>query len=512
MLKPFFRPETGIFLVLWLGLMLVGRTQLFRDPGTYWHTVVGERILATGHLPEVDDFSFTHAGKPWIAYHWLGEVGMAAIHRLLGFDGLLLALATALAALYTWTAHRLIRAGFHWSMAAILIALTLAASAHNWHVRPHMVTLIALGITFGLLLDVEGRRRSLWSLLWLPPLFLIWVNCHGGVLGGLATLGIIAMGWLIWWVPGWDSPIKRPWQVLFAGGIVVVCILTVFVNPYGLETPRFWRTIMSLDLPRVIQEHAPLNPLEISGMAILGFGLVYLLVLIGVLPRWPRLSWLVPLLWLSQAWSRNRHGPLFAVTAVLAIAEIMPHTRWAKYLIDKGSDLFRPNPQPVALGWKPLVLPALLVLMTLALQLAGVSIPIVGRGWVQENAAYWPVELLPRLQDIEKKAEQPVPIFNDLLYGGFLIYHTPKLRVFVDDRCELYGNEFLLAYDEAERSRPEKVDDWAQIWQFQYVLTRSGSLFDQYLGKSERWRLVEETPTAVLYQRANTSPQPQQGP
>ena len=40
----FFRAETGIFLALWLFLMVLGQWRLFRDPGTFWHTRVGQII------------------------------------------------------------------------------------------------------------------------------------------------------------------------------------------------------------------------------------------------------------------------------------------------------------------------------------------------------------------------------------------------------------------------------------------------------------------------------------
>ncbi|MCI0354956.1 MAG: hypothetical protein L0099_07960, partial [Acidobacteria bacterium] len=45
MLTKYWKAETGIFLGLWLALMFAGRTQLFRDAGTFWHTAVGERML-----------------------------------------------------------------------------------------------------------------------------------------------------------------------------------------------------------------------------------------------------------------------------------------------------------------------------------------------------------------------------------------------------------------------------------------------------------------------------------
>jgi hypothetical protein len=125
-LRAWLRPETLIFIVLWLGLLVVGRTQLFRDPGTYWHIVVGERILDTGRFPEVDEFSFTRTNQPWLATQWLGEIAMAGVDRWLGFDGLLM-LAAMLAALYAWAAHRLIRVGLHWSL-----AVTTGTSDRTW--------------------------------------------------------------------------------------------------------------------------------------------------------------------------------------------------------------------------------------------------------------------------------------------------------------------------------------------------------------------------------------------
>src|SRR5438128_8678395 len=96
------RAESGIFLIIWLLLMVGGRSSLLRDPGALWHVVVGERILSDRQLPYTDSFSFTFAGQPWIAQWWLGECILALLHSLSGLDSLLLATATGLACLFTW--------------------------------------------------------------------------------------------------------------------------------------------------------------------------------------------------------------------------------------------------------------------------------------------------------------------------------------------------------------------------------------------------------------------------
>src|SRR5208283_3461837 len=140
MLRRFWRAETGFFLGIWLFLMVMGRSRLFRDPGTFWHTAAGHWIFSTGQLIDTDPFSFTFAGKPWVAYEWLGECLMAVPDGIGGLDMLLLATATVLAGLYTWAAHRLLKSGLHWLPAAFLTMLTLAVSANHLHVRPHIST------------------------------------------------------------------------------------------------------------------------------------------------------------------------------------------------------------------------------------------------------------------------------------------------------------------------------------------------------------------------------------
>src|SRR5207245_11392777 len=149
-------------------------------PGVLWHRVIGEQILSRGSYlrPEtqVDSFSFTFAGQPWIAQQWLAECIMALLYRVGGLDTIALATATILAALHAWVAHRLIRAGFHWLLGAVLALLWFFASAYHFHPRPHLATIVLLGLTFGRLCDVESARRALRRLVWLVPVFIVWLD------------------------------------------------------------------------------------------------------------------------------------------------------------------------------------------------------------------------------------------------------------------------------------------------------------------------------------------------
>ncbi len=186
-----------IFLALWLMLLLGGRSSMLRDSGSFWHVAAGEKMLRERQVVRVDSFSFTCAGCAWTNDYWLAECGMAALHRLAGWDGLLLATATLLAAVYAWIASRLLRAGLHILPALLLVAVAMLCGEPQFHVRPLIATIGLLAVCFAWLIDVEsgaGRRRQLW---WLVPIFILWTNVHGGVLAGLGTVGLGVAGWCL---------------------------------------------------------------------------------------------------------------------------------------------------------------------------------------------------------------------------------------------------------------------------------------------------------------------------
>jgi hypothetical protein len=505
----YWRTETIVFLGIWLVLMIAGRSRFFSDPGALWHIVVGQRMLDSGALIHNDPFSFTAADEPWIAQWWLSECSLALIHRLCGLDGILLATVTILACFYTWIAHRLIRAGLHPLLAVLFTFLAMMASAYHFHPRPHLMTIVLLGWTFAKLCDFEAGRISLLRLFWLLPVFVLWANLHGGMVGGIGTLVVAVAGWAIASWFGWGGPVVRRRQVLLLSLLVVGCGLTGFVNPYGTALPRVWFSLMgSPVLPLVIQEHGPLRGSGPAASAVLLFGFIYVTALLGVLPARPRITWLIPVIWLALAWTRVRHGPLFATTAVIALADVFPHVRWAQWLARKGSVLFRlRNTEGQAggagLGWQPMLVPLVVVLTSVVLQLASFSVPLLGRDWAHLTRSKWPIELLPELREIERSSKPGTPIFNDMWFGGFLIYYTPGLRVFIDDRCELYGDEGLIDYGLALRDNPAQIEAWAARYGFETALVQTNSPFDVYLQGTSGWSMVRRTEAATLYRRTD---------
>lgn len=517
--RRFQAPAWSVYFVLLLGTFLVaGRASLFRDPGVFWHTSFGQRILSRGGIPRVDVHSLTRGGQTWLDLQWLGECVMAAAWNWGGWDTQLLLTAVVIAVTYAWLARRFLVAGAHPFVVFAPSALVLAASSHHFHVRPHLASIGLLGVTLAILADVERCRKPLAHLAWLTPLFIVWANIHGGVLGGLATVIMVTGLWAMRAVfrrridlP--PAPIDSLASAFAVCGLALTAALALLVTPHGWEGLVTCIEIMRMPLPNIIQEHRPLNFLRVEGVAVVLLAVSYLSLLWQAGWKQLRATWLVPLVWLPLACLRVRHAPLFAITCGVSLAEMLPGSRLAAWLGEHGLWLATPaenatdahaetaspaTAQSLRRGWTLALAPVLLVLIV---QWSAVSAPLVGRGWAQPEAAGWPLSLAPELRQLAFRQKRPLRVFNQLHYGGFVIFSCPDARVFIDDRCELYGGDLLTEYAAAEASQPEHFRVWDRQRQFDVALVASGSPFDHFLSSEPGWQLHRSTPAAVLYVR-----------
>jgi hypothetical protein len=496
-------PGAVCFVVVWLLLLAAGRTAFFKDPGTFWHTTTGEIILKEGFI-RADPYTFTFAGTWWVPYQWLGEVAMTRAHRVGGFDTQLLGAVTIIAAVFAWLAARLLRTGLNPVVAGCVVALTLAAAGSHFHVRPHLFTIAATTAVMVLLVEADVARPRLKRLFWLVPLCVVWTNVHGGVLGGIGTACIAFAGWVVWWALGRPSPVKSWRDSGLLALVALGCGLSTLASPYGLDMPKTWKVIMGApELREIIVEHRPLDVTQAYAWPILGLAVLYLFVLVGVKRRDIRASWLLPLVWFALTFSRCRHAPLFAVTAAVAIIAMWRYTRWALWLAAYRPDVYQPGSAESRPWWANVWLPVAVVLLSLVLQAARVPVPVIGSGWAQHDPKDWPLEVLDVLKAHEPKPGAPNKLFNsEYSDGGFVIYHAPGYKVFVDDRCEVTGGPWLKEFVEAKAAPAEALARWeSQYGPFDYALTRTGTSFDDWFAASPAWKAEKVTPTATFYVR-----------
>lgn len=495
--------ELALFLLFVGGFLLFARSQLFFDPGSFWHTVIGEKLLTDQPFLDTDPLTFSQAGRPWIPSQWLAEIGMALLHRALGLDGLFWGTVLVLSGLFAWLGGRLIAGGCHPLLAGLLVALCLMGMCYHFHARPHVLTMLFLGLVVATLVEVDAGRWPVVALAALVPLFLLWVNCHGGVVGGLASFGLVAFGWGGAFLLG-RGPL-RSWSDFAVLALVGMgCVATIFMNPYGWRLPQTWLQILTLDLPNVIAEHKPLDLTAPEGLAVALLGGLYLFMLIGTGPAWPRVTWLLPLIWLVQAWLRVRNGPLFAVTATVVLADLLPHSRWMLAL-SRRSDLFvPPKSPPTSVGaMARLHLPWWLLLVPVPLLLPADW----SRGWVKLDPEHWPITILDQIR--QEISRPDARVFCDDACGGFLTYHVPGVPIFFDDRCELHGlypPERPLLFDYVDGLKNDETAAatfarWDRQFHFNVALIHSANAYAQVLRRHPEWTLVAETAAAEAKKR-----------
>jgi hypothetical protein len=92
------------------------------------------------------------------------------------------------------------------------------------------------------------------------------------------------------------------------------------------------------------------------------------------------------------------------------------------------------------------------------------------------------------------------PIFSPDTWGGYLIYRLyPQTQVFVDDRHDFYGTEFLKDYLKTIQVAPDWDAMLNKRW-VRWVLVPSESSLANMLKVTGQWTVIHEDETSVLFQ------------
>jgi hypothetical protein len=126
-------------------------------------------------------------------------------------------------------------------------------------------------------------------------------------------------------------------------------------------------------------------------------------------------------------------------------------------------------------------------------------------GSTQFINAYFDEKRFP-VEAVEFIAKQKTraPIFSVDYWGGYLIYSLyPQNQVVVDDRHDLYGDQFIKDYLKVTFIQP----GWDTILEqdhVNWVLMPTGSTLANILRLKSEWKIIHEDSVAVLFQRSGT--------
>jgi len=486
--------------------------RLLGDASVGWHIRNGERMLRTHSITRVDPFSVTMGGQTWYAWEWLYDAKIAGIHHWMGLNGVVFFTAVIIALTFALTLRLCLRRGADLPVAALLLALSLGVSMIHLFARPHVLSWLFTVIWFQLLDSSESANlaaspRRLW---YLPALMLLWVNVHGGFVLGFALLGLYLLSAAIRYYRSRDGEESRSLaQRSKTLGIVTVASLAAsLINPYGYELHvHVYRYLTSRWLMNHIDEFLSPNFHGVAQQCFVAILLITIVALAAAHNK-PSLSRvLVLLLATYSGLYAARSLPVSSLLFTLIVAPL-----WTQALTDaRENENLSLRLRAVVSRWQEFTGRVRNVELAFRGHLWPVAAVFLGvlvcahqgrLGATQWMHAHFDPKHLP-VQATDTIVERGIrePIFAPDSWGGYLIYRLyPENRIFVDDRHDFYGVDFLRDYLKAIRLTP----DWDKFLNEKHVnwaLLPAGSALANMLEETTQWNVVYRDGTAVLLER-----------
>ncbi|MGC2184934.1 MAG: hypothetical protein WA637_16780 [Terriglobales bacterium] len=486
--------------------------RLLGDASIGWHIRNGEQMLRTHSITRTDPFSVTMGGQIWYAWEWLYDVKIAGIYHWLGLNGVVFFTAIVIALTFALTLRLCLQRGADLTVTALLLALSLGVSMIHLFARPHVLSWLFTVIWFQVLDSSEGTsdvasRRRLW---FLPALMLLWVNVHGGFVLGFALLGLYLMSAVIRHYQSRNEEERRRLarRLRTLGSVTAVSLAASFINPYGYKLHlHVYRYLTSRWLMNHIDEFLSPNFHGVAQQCFVAI-LLITIVALAVARSKPSLSRVFVLLLATYSGLYSaRSLPVSSLLLTMIVAPL-----WTQALTEarENSNLslrlrafvsrwqaFTARMGRVELGFRGHIWPVAAVF--LGLLVCAHQGKLGATPWM--NAHFDPRHLPVQATDAIAQRGLREPIFAPDSWGGYLIYRLyPQNKVFVDDRHDFYGVDFLRDYLKTIRLTPE-WDSFLNEKHVNWALLPAGSSLANMLEESAQWNVVYRDGTAVLMER-----------
>ena len=424
-----------------VGIFAFVSTHPIRPHDFWWHMAVGREILDSGHIPDVDTYSYTAPGQPYPSYQafWLMDVILYQLYVAGGADLIVLfhsiAITTACGAVM-WLGHRLTGS---WRTAALGALFSAALGLNDFNVRPQAIAFPIATIFLLAMYQYDQTHRRGWLAVF-PAGMLLWVNSHGTFPLGLLliSLWLVDSVWRAFVSDGFSAGAAMEHAVAPAVALAAAA-LACLLNPRGINTFSYVSGMSSNPtIQNMVPEWAPPTFATLTGQLFL-IGLLSVAALLAVSPKRPSPFQLLSFVAFAGLGLRTTRGAIWfglVMGPVLAdhLAALARETR--RWLYQRFGALPRSSSQG-----SPVLNLTLVVVLCLG---ALISLP-----WLKhllplppKKAGVISAETPMAATDYLVEAKPPGPIFHAMSFGSYLIWQAqPDYPVFVDSRIELYSPE-----------------------------------------------------------------------
>ncbi len=464
------------------------------DTDILWALKSGELITGSFHVPHTDPFSYTFGGRPWIDFTWGFQVLVHLFYSYLGgWTGLFILQSAIVALTFGFLYVCLdLRSRRPW-IALLLVTLVFVGAHTRFFIRPHLFEFffVTLSILLFTLYEKKGRPLYIYLLL---PVQVLWVNIHSSAILGIFIAfaffggGVIDVVRRVGDVYGRGAYKSLKWYFFAAVALPVVSLL----NPYGLSLVLFpfkHNSPDNYDAIRHIGEWiAP--SLKETFFYIYPFPLDHFAVFLLM-----AFTAVVVLMNLRRIRTRD----FFLLAAGLYLG--LTHFRWMALLLffaapvlaeNAGSYLDAKTREPGLIALFGNLLSAALVVLMLFDFVFGAS-HAADRGLGLKHGSY-PSGTV----DFMKSEKILGHVFNEYVFGGYLIFEYPELKVFIDGRTPtVYSPYFFWKSRLVNDSK--RWESLAGEYGIDIALIKLKDSFCGKLREDKDWTAVSFDDTSVLY-------------
>ena len=450
------------------------------DPDIWWHMRNAEVWVETHSVVHQDFYSFTAAGSRWINEAWLGELPYYFAWRWFGIRGIysvmLLELELILLGVFglAYMGSRNVKAAFIASWAAVWLATV------SFGPRTLLAGWMCLVAELYILAQFKAGKDRTWLL---PPLFALWANLHGSWLIGMVLFGIFCAAGLFQGT--WGRLEARRWtsaQMRKLGIVGVLSVAGLFLNPYTYHLvfyPFNFAFQQKLNVNHV-DEWMSLDFHDVRGKIL--FAMLALTIILGLARkrRWSldEVAFVVLGFYAAITYSRFLFLAAIVVTPIFA----------------KELDFLPPYQPRIDKRW----LNAVFIIAIIA-----------GCTWRFPSAEFlmrdtvntYPVRALGYLKQFQPKGR----VFNNCLWGGFLIWNARHIPVFMDSRIDIYEYNGVFA-DYLDALGIKNTFEILDKYHIRYVLFSTDSPVAYLVMNKPGWNTLYRDETTVLLERAGPLP------
>lgn len=475
-------PICGLALVILLtaSMRIEPLTSAVLDPDLWWHLRDADYVLSHHRVPHASLFT-QYFNPAYVDYSWGSEIVISSFYHLFGLIGLV-ALRSGLEVLITILLFLLLHRGLRSFWQALpLAAAGMWAIHHCLGLQPMLFSVLMFLIELSLIFEAR-RKNKIWLLWCLPPLFLVWANLHIQFIYGLFVLFLLAGARLVRASlpasfssriePANDLPLK------YVLGSAVVSAVATLVGPYS------WRLYgVIFGYVRSSAPYAIITELQALTFRAPEHYVLLLIVAAG---------------FFALGWRRCRDPFLLALLIACTVVGFrMTRDSWfcclpaLAVISDRRLSIAEDSPTPVP---RRVFFAAAVALLTMLMFVViAWDTKTNNESLARAVASEYPAQACNFLRSYWPRS----PLYNEMNWGGFLIWALPDTPVAIDNRTDLYGDQRLSRFYLVQRGMMDWRND-PDLSAARVVLLGRNSQLAALLTTDSRFHVIYEDSLAVI--------------